>query len=146
MTIKKSAITEPLNSLDMLESAAATPARCFNRRQAERFSVAPMYTEIRARRQNQAPEMTGHIYDVSATGIRLELDEPVTPGDALSVIMDLPGVGDSVDAHGTVVWLHDELDDPGPRRMALRIDTFGSTEDRQRYARFLGGSYARLAA
>ncbi len=123
-----------------------TTERCFNRRQAERFSVAPMYTEIRARRESESPEMSGHIYDVSATGIRLELDEPVTPGDELAIVMDLPGSDGSVDAQGTVVWLHDELDDPGPRRMALRIDTFGSHEDRQRYARFLGGSYARLAA
>jgi len=117
----------------------------FNRRNAERFAVAPMYTEIRARRRD-GDEMTGHIYDVSSSGVRLELDEAVAPGEAMTVAMDLPGVVGPVGAAGVIVWINDELDDPGPRRMAMRIETFASADDRQRYARFLGGSFARQAA
>ncbi|MCA9296499.1 MAG: PilZ domain-containing protein, partial [Phycisphaerales bacterium] len=75
MTSKNPAVTASAE-------ATANPPRHFNRRQAERFAVAPMYTEIRARREDHSPEMSGHIYDVSATGIRLELDAPVLPGDA----------------------------------------------------------------
>ncbi|MEM7230089.1 MAG: PilZ domain-containing protein [Planctomycetota bacterium] len=119
----------------------------FNRRVAERVAVPPMYSEIRLHQDGDDHEkLEGHIYDVSSSGIRLELDEPVDPGANVCVEIDLPGLEASVDARGTVVWVNDDLDDPGPRRMAVQFDAFQSDDDRARLVRFLGQSRTRRAA
>lgn len=119
-----------------------------NRRTADRFVVAPMYTMVTAQRDTQQgrQHLEGHAYDISADGVRIELDEPLVPGDRVAMNIRLPGDVSDVAASGEVVWVHDSHDDPGPRRMALRFGDFRSPLDRDRLALYLRGRTERLAA
>lgn len=112
-----------------------------------------MYTSVivepSARELNDEPGMLGHAYDVSASGIRIELDEPLEVGQRVKVHVDLTGGGfesEEVLADAKVVWVNDGEDDPGPRRMALRFMDFESPRHRHRLARFLGEGLMRAAA
>ena len=109
------------------------------RRSCHLLRVAPMYTAVTARRAAaEEPELHGHVYDISATGVRIELDLPLQPGERVALHLDLPGAHSAVDASARVVWVNDAQDDPGPRRMALRFTKFPRRADRRRLIEFLG--------
>ena len=117
-------------------------------RQYERFTLAPMYSSITARRvgSEDVKELHGHAYDVSEAGVRFELDEVIDPGESIAVDLTLPGMQSSVSATGDVVWVNDEADDPGPRRLAIQFTGFRSDEDRFRLLNYLGSAQVRRAA
>jgi hypothetical protein len=120
----------------------------FNRRAHERRALPPAYTSVEARRVTcpRARPLLGHAYDVSEGGVRIELDEPLPQGEPMSLRLNLPGETLPVAAVGDVVWLNDEVDDPGPRRMALKFKAFGTASDRERLLRFIGHGGMRVAA
>ena len=122
--------------------------RTFNRRQHERFALPAMYTSVEARRGASPVEerLTGHAYDISEGGVRVELDEPLLAGANLNLRLSLPGEQHAVCVTGDVVWVNDTEDDPGPRRMALRFTSFPQQADRDRLVRFLGHGCPRVAA
>ena len=122
--------------------------RTFNRRQFERFALPAMYTAVQATRPSQPADepLTGHAYDISEGGARIELDEPLPEGEPLRVNFNLPGQTSAIAANASVVWVNPEEDDPGPRRMALRFTDFVSSADHARLVRFLGSGVTRLAA
>ena len=69
-----------------------SPTPSADLRNHPRLKVPPMYTLIRVTRRDQSEAtMTGHIYDVSATGMRFELDRPIEPGTAIEARALLPG-------------------------------------------------------
>jgi hypothetical protein len=117
-------------------------------RQHPRFELQPMYTEVTIQRIRDMAVRTveGHAYDVSEAGVRIEMDEPLDVDERVSVCLSLGGDRTSVFASGRVVWVNDEVDDPGPRRMAIRFTRFLSGEDRTRLLRNLGSGEFRLAA
>ncbi len=111
-----------------------------NRRTHRRYRLAPMYTVVTARRtgdRSGLPRLTGHVYDISAGGARIELDEPLEPGESITVLLDLPGAVPDLKARGSVVWVSDSTDDPGPRRIALRFTGFPDRSDHDRLMKFL---------
>ena len=118
-----------------------------NRRRHERFSVMPMYSEVTARRlaEEKAESLAGHAYDISETGVRIELDEPIEQGEAVELEVRI-GVDVELIATATVVWLNDPEDDPGPRRMALEFETFADETGRVRLVDYLGRGSALRAA
>ncbi|MHC4949139.1 MAG: PilZ domain-containing protein [Planctomycetota bacterium] len=117
-----------------------------NRRRHERFRLPPMYSAVTARPCGRRSHvLEGHAYDISEAGIRIELDDPLAPGDRVAVNVDLAGGQGTVGALATVVWVNDAIDDPGARRMALQFDCFESDRDREHLARYLGTA-ERLAA
>ena len=119
-----------------------------NRREFDRFSLPPMYTRVVVRRGSgmRVEELTGHAYDLSEGGLRIELDEPLEPGEHVSLHLGLPGEDVDVFASGRVVWVGDADDDPGPRRAALQFVKFSTRDDRRRLVRFLGsGMFDRAA-
>jgi hypothetical protein len=122
--------------------------RTFNLRQHERFALAAMYTSVEAHRSAQpaAEGLAGHAYDISESGVRLELDEPLPTGESVDLRLSLPGEHNAVSVVGDVVWVNDAEDDPGPRRMALRFTSFAHEDDRDRLVRFLGRGCPRVAA
>ncbi len=68
-----------------------------NRRTHPRYRLVPMYTVVTARRtgdRSGLPRLTGHVYDISAGGARIELDEPLEIPQAVAevvlVILALP--------------------------------------------------------
>lgn len=119
-----------------------------NQRRYERFALEPMYTEVIVQRvcDNKMQKLSGHLYDISEVGARIELDEPLAPGEPIGLQINLPGNDETVHASGVVIWCHDGEDDPGPRRMAVRFTRFLAVDDRDRLIRYLGHGMIRRAA
>ena len=115
------------------------------RREHVRIPVQPMYSAVTAS-CDSAAQMHGHVYDISIGGVRIELDEPLSPGQSVALLLDLPGTHASVHAAASVVWCNDEQDDPGPRRMALRFTAFPERGDHDRLIDYIGREQARRAA
>lgn len=119
-----------------------------DQRQYERFTLAPMYSSVTAWRvdSEEVKELHGHAYDVSEAGVRFELDEAIDLGESITVDLSLPGTQTAVGATGDVVWVNDETDDPGPRRLAIQFTEFRSDKDRFRLLDYLGSAQVRRAA
>ena len=98
------------------------------RRRHDRFTVEPMYSSVTVRRISRgvlASEATeGHVYNVSLGGMRFELDEPLPKGALISIELELPGCDALICATARIVRLFSEIDDPGPRRMAIEFESF----------------------
>src|SRR5262249_25028413 len=92
------------------------------------------------------PHLEGHIYDISEGGARIELDQPLAVGETVAVDLDLPGINDPISAAGDVVWVNDDQDDPGPRRMAGVFARSESAADRLRLLVYLGERGLQAAA
>ena len=97
-----------------------------NRRAFDRFSLPPMHSFVRVSRQDEkdGEGLIGHAYDVSESGVRVELDEALAPGEAICLSISLPGEQTGINARGEVVWTSDPEDDPGPRRVGVRFEQF----------------------
>ncbi len=119
-----------------------------DRRAQQRFTLMPMYTTVEAKRLvgDVDRALLGHAYDISEAGVRIELDEALEPGESIAVHLTLPGATSSVAASANVVWVNDEIDDPGPRRMALRFTNFRSDKDHDCLLRYLDSALIRRAA
>ncbi len=102
-----------------------------------------MYSAVTARRQDpegddvSAGELHGHIYDISQSGLRIELDEALQPGESVALVLDLPGTFSTLAASASVVRLHDDEDEPGPRLMALRFTGFADRTHKDRLLCYL---------
>jgi hypothetical protein len=117
--------------------SASTPLE--ENRSQPRLALAPMYTFVRVRPEGrQRFCWTGHIYDISETGMRFEVDRPIEPGTRLDIQATLPGAP-RIDVHATghVVRLHDDANDPGPIRMGMVFETFSRQADRLRLSDYL---------
>lgn len=110
-----------------------------NHRRHPRLGLTAPYTHVRARRSGERRfTFSGHIYDISRTGMRLELDEGLDRGTELAVRVQLPGqAGGSFEAKVLVVRQHDEDDAVGPVRMGVVFDQFASSEDEKRLLDYL---------
>lgn len=115
-----------------------------NRRAADRFApktgysrvvVAPVQSEVKE------PPFEGHAYDVSLSGLRFELDEPLKEGTLIDIELHLPGLLGSIRTKGRVVRILDEDGDDGPRRMAATFQAFDSPLDASRLTTHLGSGY-----
>ena len=111
-------------------------------RQSPRVKLPAMYTLIRVRPQGQERYCwTGHIYDISETGIRFELDRALKPGSTIDFRAMLPGPYHvTVNLSGKVVRLHDDDELPGPSRMGAEIDQANSPVERQKLSEYLDHS------
>ncbi|MFM1867953.1 MAG: hypothetical protein RL591_1361 [Planctomycetota bacterium] len=113
-----------------------------DRRRHPRFTVDPMYSAVSVVRRGHREE--GHVYDVSLSGMRFELDRPARRGSMLDVEVSLPGCEEAIRAKARVVRVFDEVDDPGPRRMAVEFETF-TAGSRVILERYLGQKWLRPA-
>lgn len=129
-----------------------TPA---DRRRHTRYAVPSFYTGVAVRPTDGTDfVLDGHAYDISVGGMRFELDKALDPGDRIVCRIELPsgGTGDAVDhwdifVSATVVWVEpDDLEDPGPVRMACVFNTFSNAKDEERLERRLDTGRFRLAA
>ncbi len=123
-------------------------SNCLDRRVHARFHLDAMYTQVTIQRvvEYRIETLEGHAYDVSESGVRIELDKPLELGERVALHLGLPGEDLAVFASARVIWVNPEDDDPGPRRMALEICEFISQDDRDRLLRFLGsGLLSRVA-
>ena len=116
-------------------------------RQAPRLRLPAMYTLIRLRKKGESRfNYTGYIYDISQTGMRFELDDPMTPGTELEFRALLPGSQTTTfSASGHLIRMHDDMDEPGPVRMAIQFDKFKTVVDRQMLHQYLDQRRGRVA-
>ena len=124
------------------------PGQNQKRRGHQRIRMQPMYTAVTActSDRDNGLRLEGHVYDISRGGVRIELDEALDPGETVQLHLDLPGATAAVNASASVVWVHDELDDPGPRRMALQFTGFREDADRDRLGDYIDREAGRRAA
>jgi hypothetical protein len=125
-------------------------------RTTPRFRLPPMYTLLRARlarpdadalpHQDDRYPWTGHVYDISLSGMRFELDHALAAGTRVEVRVLLPGRGHhAFRAVGNVVRLHDEADEPGPMRMGMTFDDFADSADQGLLTDYLQASQLQAA-
>src|ERR1043165_8398451 len=99
-----------------------------NRRRFERFALRPMYTTVSAQAIANGIKFEGHAYDISEGGIRFELDEAMTPGTPIALQITLPGQSAEADrqvcVYANVIWVDEDLAEPGPVRMAAAFTRF----------------------
>ena len=124
------------------------PGKHQKRRESERIRVQPMYSAVTACTgdADNPVRLLGHVYDISESGVRIELDNPLDPGQIVSLQLALPGANAVVEAAASVVWVHDEQDDPGPRRMALKFTEFLNRSDHTRLVEYIDRERGRRAA
>jgi hypothetical protein len=114
-----------------------------------------MYTSV-AVRELDSDRFTfiGHAYDISAGGMRFELDTPIEPGTRVAVRIALPGgrtqswaTPRAVFAFANVLWIEeDDLDTTGPVRMACAFTNFCKPNDEAVLMQALdSGRFARAA-
>ncbi len=108
-------------------------------RRHPRLPVPAMYTLLRVRRVGDTTyRHTGYIYDISLSGMRFELDEPMEPGAAIEIRGMLPGDSHAtIRATGHIVRVHEDEDAPGPVRMAMAFETFQNETDVRRLTSYL---------
>ena len=111
-------------------------------RQYPRLKLPAMYTLVRVRPKGAARyRWAGHIYDISVSGMRFELDDAIKPGTWVEARATLPGGSPvTVRLSGRVVRLHDDSQEPGPVRMSMTFDRQIRSIDRQRLNQYLSGS------
>lgn len=111
-----------------------------DRRNAERFRLETALVFVVVGAHGDTPETKGHFeghaYDISDSGIRVELDAALPVGTPVDVSMQFPGCGAAIRLVGTVARLFDEIDDPGPRRMGLHAHA-ATEADARRLSRLL---------
>lgn len=118
------------------------------RRIHTRYKLAPMYSPVTVQviENMKILRSEGHAYDISESGLRIELDEPLEIGQTVALNLTLPCEEASLFVAADVVWVNDEIDDPGPRRMALTFTDFLSEVDRIRLLKFVSTCSSKVAA
>jgi c-di-GMP-binding flagellar brake protein YcgR len=116
-------------------------------REYPRLKLPAMYTLIRVRPEGQERYCwTGYIYDISASGMRFELDAALEAGTHVEVRAMLPGSQQvTIQASGTVVRQHDDADERGPIRMGLKFERFVRHADRTRLIDYIERSALKAA-
>jgi PilZ domain len=161
MTPQESAIGAQGSEITNQRSASAIPPRSgrpegspsappvAEARQHPRLKLPAMYTLVRVRPRGETRyRWTGYAYDVSASGLRFEMDEPLDAGAEVDVRVLLPGRQHLVfTALGHIVRLHDDDGVPGPVRMGMTFDHFPEPAERDRLHDYLADAgLPRIAA
>lgn len=96
-------------------------------RQHDRLRLPTGYTAVHVKRHGRA--LHGHAYDISMSGVRIELDQPLHFGEHVDLDLELPGAeGTTVHAQGMCVRFHDD-EETGPVRMGIHFDRLTSSAD-----------------
>ena len=129
-------------------SPSPVPPTASDARRHPRLKLPAPYTLLRVRRSDESRfTRTGYVYDISASGMRFELDQALEPGTTVEFRAMLPGAQHmTFNGRGRVVRLHDDADEPGPVRMGLSIEGFSEHVDRRRLHDYLTSAGQRLAA
>ncbi|MBB6431065.1 PilZ domain-containing protein [Algisphaera agarilytica] len=133
-----------------LPASDTTPStdRKTEARRQPRLKIPAMYSLVRVRPAGADRYCwTGHIYDVSLSGMRFELDQPLEPGTDIEVRGILPGQEHvTFQATGKIVRFHDEEPELGPTRMGMVFEQFHSEVDQDRLLGYLGNHGLKIAA
>lgn len=129
-------------------NAPKSTPRVAETRQQPRLKVSAAYSVLRVRRVGETDyQWTGHIYDVSMSGMRFEIDDALDPGTHVEVRGLLPGQTNvQFNARGRIVRYHDEGPEAGPTRMGMVFEEFSTRTDEIRLAHYLDDAGLRTAA
>ncbi len=113
------------------QAGSSDPSDASDKRQFPRRSLPVGYSAVRVRPQGkQRFHLAGHAYDISAGGVRFELDHALADGEEIDIRVTLPGPDPhEVQAHGSVIRFHDP-DESGPVRMAIAFSDMANPTDR----------------
>jgi hypothetical protein len=129
---------------------SSQPTPLPDKRSQPRLKVPAMYTLVRVRAAGSARyNWTGHVYDISMSGMRFELDEQLDTGQQIEVRAMLPGSNHTTfRLVGHVVRLQDDDGEAqlGPARMAMTFDRFCNSSDHRRLDGYLSDTVLRAAA
>jgi hypothetical protein len=128
------------------------PQALENRRTADRYMPGAGLSRVVVQSEGGSPTSTGtitepkppqvgHLYDISVSGVRFDLDDPLEEGESVAMAIMLPGLAEPIWTRGRIVRVYDEDGDAGPRRMAASLRSFDSPDDATRLARILGSGY-----
>jgi hypothetical protein len=122
--------------------------RRIERRRHDRYKLPALYTHVlvEPRIDGEPSQLSGHAYDISNAGVRIELDQPLPVGQTVHVHLQLPGGIKDVNAGANVIWVSTADDDPGPRRMALQFTAFDTAGDQDQLDGYLQTGLHRIAA
>lgn len=122
--------------------------RMTDTRRDPRVTVSAMYSDVRARRKGaRRYAWSGHVYDISRSGMSFEFDEGLEVGTAIEVRLVLPGRGQKpIRLSGRIVRVELDDDEPGPVRMAMSFAAFRSESDARRLDGYLAAHGLRAAA
>ena len=129
-------------------SEAKDTPRVAETRQQPRLKVPAAYSVLRVRREGETDyEWSGHIYDVSMSGMRFEIDDALDPGTRVEVRGLLPGQNNAqFSANGVIVRYHDEGPEAGPTRMGMLFEHFQTRTDESQLSDYLDDAGLRFAA
>ena len=110
-----------------------------DQRKHTRHAVSAPYTDIVVHRHDpEKPSLRGHTYDVSLSGMRLELDAPLEAGEFVKLEICLPKFHDKpVHVSGRAIRFCDP-GEFGPIRMGVMFTHFDSLADYESLAAQLG--------
>ncbi len=111
-------------------------------RRAPRMKLPAMYTLVKVREGSTGTryDHAGYIYDISTSGMRIELDSLLEPGTQIQARLMLPGDKKPVivNLSGWVVRHHDDEEDAGgPTRMGIAFEHFKSPADEEKLYEYL---------
>ncbi|MHC4995965.1 MAG: PilZ domain-containing protein [Planctomycetota bacterium] len=118
-----------------------TPESQFvEKRGAPRYDLPAPYTAVRVKREGrQRYSQTGHAYDISASGLRMELDVSLEAGETIEVTVELPGyLRRKVVAIGRVIRLADD-EIYGPVRMGVAFQQILEPTDLSDFENYVHG-------
>lgn len=116
------------------------------RRSSPRWRLPMMYTLVRAGPAGETGfRWTGRAYDISACGLRFELDGELRPGDRVNMRVLLPGRKQQLRlrVEGHVVRMHHPQLAGGRACLALHFDRFGHPGQPERLRRYVESALAR---
>jgi len=89
-----------------MSAKARKRGKVSDRRKAQRLSI-PIPVKYKLSRKHALLSQT-HCSDISGSGIRLKLDEPLVAGDRLKTLLYFPGDKKPVTATSEVIWCRQE--------------------------------------
>lgn len=135
----------PVADHPTLETLAMLKMSAIERRRHRRFSVLPQYSRIQVTRTNGSV-IEGHVYDVSASGVRFECDDRLRLDEMVEFTIELPGSTVPLSGKAHVVRGSDEHESIGPWSAAVEIEHFQTRFQSASLARFLDQGYLVQAA
>ncbi len=116
-------------------------------RRHPRVKLPAMYTLVRVRPAGSARyRWTGYVYDISQSGMRLELDDALPEGTRVEVRVMLPGNQQTTfSATGQIVRNHEDDPAAGPVRMGMTFEAFPFLGDERRLGDYIQHAIHRPA-
>ena len=98
-----------------------------NLRKANRMAVPPMYSTLAVQAKPFRGAREGHVYDLSESGLRFEIDDPLPVGTDLALEFAVPAAGvilENVVAFEVATALCDKFGNDSLHEMKSRYDLF----------------------